>query len=405
MSKKQSRRLVVLGSIGLYFVICLEILIMISPFAGFFYAVFNPFLLFLANSPATHWLAGFFLPHMVIPSTPFLVAVRYAGSILFITGLLFFLVCAIMIYSAKFTSKGAVIGGPYARIRHPQYLALAICGAGLAILWPRILTPVLWCLMVLVYFWLAKDEERRMLSNDPDTYHAYMNKTGMFLPKSIERYMIPAGSTGRVITFFLLTGLVMGSVFCLRAYTINHLTQWGNGTNIAAVAILPEDGFKMEHRMPDILAAPEVKQRLDPQNRYLIYVMPTDYIMQGLIGDTGTNWQLYKHHHSLAMITDWILHPFRHLRQGHHAMPGMDHAKHQQSMQHETVKDDVVRRLIVLRLENIPAPSGIKDYFAIGVQRLPDFMLDYAFHQNRLLEIKDLPRRKTGWGKVPTPTF
>ena len=39
--------------IVLYFIIGLEILIMISPAAGFFYAAFNPVLLSLAQTPAS----------------------------------------------------------------------------------------------------------------------------------------------------------------------------------------------------------------------------------------------------------------------------------------------------------------------------------------------------------------
>jgi hypothetical protein len=42
--------------------------------------------------------------------------------------------------------------------------------------------------------------------------------------------------------------------------------------------------------------------------------------MQGIITDTGGDWQLYKQHHTMAMIGDWILYPFRHLREGHHTM-------------------------------------------------------------------------------------
>jgi hypothetical protein len=48
------------GVIALYFVIGLEVLIMISPAAGFFYAAFNPFLLFLNQYMATRWLTAFF---------------------------------------------------------------------------------------------------------------------------------------------------------------------------------------------------------------------------------------------------------------------------------------------------------------------------------------------------------
>jgi hypothetical protein len=44
----------ILGTaIILYFVIALEVLIMISPFAAFFYVAFNPVLLWFAHWPAT----------------------------------------------------------------------------------------------------------------------------------------------------------------------------------------------------------------------------------------------------------------------------------------------------------------------------------------------------------------
>ena len=56
----------------MYFIIALEVLIMISPFAAFFYAALNPVLLFFAEWPATRWLTAFFLPHMVSPPGLFL---------------------------------------------------------------------------------------------------------------------------------------------------------------------------------------------------------------------------------------------------------------------------------------------------------------------------------------------
>ena len=47
----RGRRLAARGAIVLSFVVALEIVIMISPFALFFYAVFNPVLLTLDRSP------------------------------------------------------------------------------------------------------------------------------------------------------------------------------------------------------------------------------------------------------------------------------------------------------------------------------------------------------------------
>src|ERR1035441_5557866 len=99
------------GVIGLYFVIGLEVLIMISPFAAFFYAAFNPILLFLARWPATQWLSAFFLPHMVMPPDAFLMALRVAGSVLLVGGTLVFLICAGQVYFSKFTGRGPALGG------------------------------------------------------------------------------------------------------------------------------------------------------------------------------------------------------------------------------------------------------------------------------------------------------
>ncbi len=134
--------------IVVFFIIALEVLIMISPFAAFFYAAFNPVLLFFAERPATQWLAAFFLPHMVVPPGLFLQTVRVAGSVLFVVGAVIFLVCAGQVYFHKFFRRGPALGGLYRYIRHPQYLGLAATGLGLAILWPRFLTIVLWTVMV-----------------------------------------------------------------------------------------------------------------------------------------------------------------------------------------------------------------------------------------------------------------
>ena len=74
------------SAIVLYFIIAFEVLIMISPFAGFFYSIFNPVLLEAARYPATRWLSAFYLPHMVLPQDWFLKFLRIMGSVLFVVG-------------------------------------------------------------------------------------------------------------------------------------------------------------------------------------------------------------------------------------------------------------------------------------------------------------------------------
>src|SRR5271169_3825227 len=113
------------SAIVLYFIIGLEILIMISPFAGFFYSAFNPFLLEIAKYRATKWLSAFFLPHMVIPPDDFLKFIRIMGSVLFVLGATVFIICASQVYKIKFLKNGTALKGFYYIMRHPQYVGLA----------------------------------------------------------------------------------------------------------------------------------------------------------------------------------------------------------------------------------------------------------------------------------------
>jgi protein-S-isoprenylcysteine O-methyltransferase Ste14 len=384
------------SAIVLYFIIGLEIMIMISPFAGFFYSVFNPFLLRLAAYPATKWLSAFFLPHMVVPPDDFLKFIRVMGSVLFVLGMAIFLVCAVQVYTHKFLRKGTALKGLYSVIRHPQYAGLGIAGIGLSILWPRFLVVVLWLVMILLYYLLSKDEERRMLRQYPDTYRTYMEDTGMFMPKKIERRLAPSSSGGKAAVFIAFAAITIGGAFFLRDYTVKHLPVWTDA-NVSALAVIPEDMQKMEHRMPDIIGLGEVRSHLKGDGHYLVYFLPANYIMQGLIADTGGAWKLYKRHHTISMITDWIFHPFRHLTEGHHA----GHAMSGNEM--HGMQDGVVRRLIFLRIDNIPVEKP-SDLFSINAKRVPIMMLDVEIHNMKVIDFKELPQ-DTGWGTVPTPVF
>jgi protein-S-isoprenylcysteine O-methyltransferase Ste14 len=386
-----------LGSaIVLYFVVCLEILIMISPFAGFFYSAFNPFLLGLAKYRATSWLSAFFFTHMVVPPNDFLKVVRILGSVFFILGIVLFLICALQVYASKFLRKGPVTKGLYSLIRHPQYGALAIAGAGLAILWPRFLVVVLWLAMVLVYYLLARDEEGRMQRQHPGSYRDYIQRTGMFLPRSIENALPLSTAARRAAAFLLLAIFVVGGAFLLRHYTVEHLPLWMD-SKVVALAVLAEDKQMMEHRMGDVLNLEQIKSRLEPNQSYLVYFLPTNYVMQGLIADTGGDWQLYKRHHTISRFGDWIFHPFTHLGGAHaSAFEPSGHS-------HHMAGEGSVRRLIFVKISATPVTRPA-DAFSVGATRTPDFMVDVDVHSLTVLDAKNLPV-ETAWGKVPTPTF
>jgi hypothetical protein len=171
--------------------------------------------------------------------------------------------------------------------------------------------------MVLLYYVLARDEERRMLGQFGEDYRQYMDRTGMFVSKPLEDTalkLVPASGAARAaVVIGILAVLSVGGAFAARAYTVRSLPLWSNGA-VTALVILPNDLGALDHRMTSVLGLPEIKTRLDgKRGPFLVYVMPQNYVMQGMIADTGGEWQLYKRHHTLAMISDWILHPFGHL--------------------------------------------------------------------------------------------
>ncbi|MCZ7399193.1 MAG: isoprenylcysteine carboxylmethyltransferase family protein [Candidatus Methanoperedens sp.] len=75
-----------------------------------------------------------------------------------------------------------VIDGMYRYVRHPQYLGLIILTVGLLIQWPTIITLAMWPVLVLMYYRLAKREEREALEAFGERYEEYKRQTPMFLP-------------------------------------------------------------------------------------------------------------------------------------------------------------------------------------------------------------------------------
>jgi protein-S-isoprenylcysteine O-methyltransferase Ste14 len=141
MRENPQHRLLLAGTIAAYLLIGLEVFIMITPFTLYFYAVYGPVLEWLTASPATAWLMEFFLPHLVFVNDP-LIKWLSDLQIPFIVGLLLFFLAAIPLYYGRLTNKGVVRFSPYAKLRHPQYLFLAISGLGMLLYWPRFIVLI-----------------------------------------------------------------------------------------------------------------------------------------------------------------------------------------------------------------------------------------------------------------------
>jgi protein-S-isoprenylcysteine O-methyltransferase Ste14 len=405
------KRFAWISVIFLSFIVGLEIVIMISPFAFFFYAAFNPFLLALNQSWMTRWLTAFFLPHMVVPPNGVLTVLRILGSVFFVAGMLVFFVCAGQVYLGKLLKKGVATKGLYVLIRHPQYLGLGLAALGLAIMWPRFLTLTLFAVMLFLYYLLAKDEERRMINRFGESYIAYMNRTGMFLPHFIERAFTGNPkpqqrlSIGKAIAIFLvLLVMTVGSGFILRAYTVHHLPL-EQVNRVDVITITKEDLMTAKQLLPSVLQDPAIASKLQmvensKGQRLLAYFIPIDYVMQGMIAHTGQEWKLFEQHKTIGMITEYIFHPFSHLTEGHAHHPGMQ--AHNLSM-HDS--PSMKRRIIFIELSagNKELTSPFDD-FDINITREPLFFVDVHLHTGEILQVQDAPAG-SGWGTVPTPMF
>ena len=86
------------------------------------------------------------------------------------------------LYAAQRAGKVATTG-PYAYIRHPQYVAFVGIMLGFLLQWPTIPTLIMFPVMTYVYARLARREEQISLEQFGDEYRAYMARTPAFIPK------------------------------------------------------------------------------------------------------------------------------------------------------------------------------------------------------------------------------
>ena len=80
--------------------------------------------------------------------------------------------------------------GPYARVRHPQYLGFVLILLGFLLQWPTLLTLLMFPVLLLMYGRLAVTEEREMQARCGAAWNAYADATPRFIPSLIRRKAI-----------------------------------------------------------------------------------------------------------------------------------------------------------------------------------------------------------------------
>jgi protein-S-isoprenylcysteine O-methyltransferase Ste14 len=276
-----------------YILILFEMLYMATPFAAFFYSVYEIPLKYLNENATTAWLIQTILPHFIETNSNFVHLLIDAGWFMMAVGLIVFIIGFIQIYYSKFTKKGAVTGGIYNIIRHPQYAAWILFGFGMSLVWSRLIVWIMFVSMIFIYYLLARAEERECMEKFQESYPPYFNKTGMFFPKIFNPGKINIqfpdnkilyGTTILIIYAVVVTATILSAI-TLRNYSISKMsTAFGNDYMAVSVSNISPQITKrtVDIMLEDNNVQEELSKIFNSGDIKIFYVMPQSWIFPEL---------------------------------------------------------------------------------------------------------------------------
>ncbi|MEW6594900.1 MAG: hypothetical protein AB1413_08540 [Thermodesulfobacteriota bacterium] len=392
-------------TIAAYCLIGVEIIIMISPFALYFYSVYGPILDRLAASPYTGWTTEFFLPHLVFPDDPLILAFSYL-QVLLVVGLVLFFSAAIPLYYGRFTGKGVVQISFYRKIRHPQYLFLAISGFGLLLYWPRFIILIMYVTMLFVYYLLARNEEWRMRQEAPAAYEQYMAATPMFLPgepggriyRALFGWIRPKWAGIAVLYLLTLAGAV-GLAMGVRAYAVRTVPLVAAGAT-TVVPVFPREVAPVQEIHRAALADPLVARLLaNREDINLAYLMPGDFFLMALVTDADRRFS-DEMIERFPEILEWHQHKFR------GGLGKFFRIFYNFVSTWGTVHTDYeIERLVFVAVHD-PAGRSVASerLLAMGLSRTPALLVDLDARTHEVLHVVKTSESHK-WGRMPMPTF
>ncbi len=170
-------------------------------FAGFLAALFTemygfPLTIFLLTSvfgnnypvldPFSHPSGHLVLVFLGLAHSPTAMVVLHVitnGIIFF--GLYLMYLGWMRIHKAK--ESRLVTDGIYSRVRHPQYGGLFLVTVGFLIQWPSLTTFVMWPILTLAYFALARREERELARIFGEEFLNYQREVPPFIPRMFHK--------------------------------------------------------------------------------------------------------------------------------------------------------------------------------------------------------------------------
>jgi len=165
-------------------------------FSAFIVALFAemygfPLTIFLLSGwLASHYPGVDFMSHesghmlhtlLGLKGNPHMDPLHIVSEVLIVAGLFLLASSWRVLYAAQ-KSQTLATTGPYAYIRHPQYIAFIAVMFGFLLQWPTIPTLVMFPVLVWMYVRLAKAEERQVQTEFGEAYTNYARGVPAFIP-------------------------------------------------------------------------------------------------------------------------------------------------------------------------------------------------------------------------------
>ena len=113
---------------------------------------------------------------------PHLNPIHIAANVVIVLGFILLSSSWRVLWTAQ-RSRQVASWGPYARVRHPQYIGFISIMGGFLLMWPTLLTLVMFPILVTMYVRLAHAEEREVATQLGEAWSDYANRTPRWIPK------------------------------------------------------------------------------------------------------------------------------------------------------------------------------------------------------------------------------